>query len=219
MSTQYNRIVLSGLIAATQSWSVGMSFGASDGTSDPITDYTELENWAEQIGALNSGHVLPDNLNGLVSSLTSLTTVRAETLTAAGVLTEAAEFQCSPAFFGSSTPKCPPQTALVTSIETGRPGRSFAGRIYWPALGAAIQPNTARLDDSDATSYASDTETLLAAIAAAAPSLASLVPVVASAKLGLQTRISSIKVGTVLDTQRRRRDKLTEQYVSVSYSG
>lgn len=219
MPAIYNRVVLSGLIGGVQTWSVGMSFLSTDGTAPGITDFTELENWAQQIGALNSGHILPDNLLTILSTLGNITTVRTEALTAAGVLVEAAESQQTVAFFGSGTVKCPPQSALVASIETGRPGRSYRGRIYWPALAAPLQPNTARLSVDDAASYASDTESLLAAIAAAAPSAATLVPGVASAKLADQTRIASIKVGTVIDTQRRRRDKLVEQYASVEYSG
>lgn len=219
MAAVYNRVILSGLIGGVQTWSVGMSFGTSSGIVPGVSTYDDLLAWATAIGALNGGHIFDSEIGVALGTITSIAKVRTETVAADGTLTDAAEFNQAPAYFGSGTVHMPPQSAIVASLETGRPGRSFRGRIYWPALGFPIQPNTGRIDITDATSIATSTATLLGDIASAAPGGAALIPVIASAKLGEQTPITSVAVGTVVDTQRRRRDKLVEQYASVSYTG
>lgn len=214
----FNRVILSGHIAGVQSWSVGLSFGAAGGTSDGVTTYDELNEWAEAIGQLNGGHVFDDELGVALGTITDLSQIRTEALQANGDLVEAAEVAQSPAYSGSGTVHMPPQSSIVMSLDTGRPGRSYRGRAYWPALGLPLDTGSARIDISDATSLATSFVGFLGDIAAAAPAGHNLDPVVASAKLGVQTPVTRVQVGTVVDTQRRRRDKLVEQYASVTYA-
>lgn len=219
MPAQYNRVIISGLLAGVQSWSVTPAFSGNPATGGAVTDYADLLTWAQAIGGLNNGAVLGGNLSVALSSLGNVQKVRTECLSAAGVLQEAAEFALPVAESGSGTPSNPLQISIVSSLQTGRPGRSYNGRIYWPNLGIPIQTNSGRIATQTATQTATDVAALLTQIAEAAPGGSAMHPAVVSHKLAVQTLITEVRVGNVLDTQRRRRDKLVEQYSGVPIGG
>lgn len=218
MSANFNRVIISGLLAGVQTWSVTPAFAAPAPDAGGLSDYNDLEAWAQAIGQLHADKVVPNNILGILTSAGTITKVRTEWVMANGTLVEAAEYALPTPASGSAGAINPLQTSVVASLVTGRPGRSYAGRIYWPGLGAGVTTDTVRLPTSTVTGVATDTATWLEEVANAANLETGFAPVVVSTKMGIQTPITQVRVGNVADTQRRRRDKQVEQYTSVSLS-
>jgi hypothetical protein len=115
---------------------------------------------------------------------------------------------------GSGTTVLPLQSALVYTLVTARPGRSYRGRMYWPVLTQAIPadgklPTTSITLAARALSFVQMLETL----SQEAP-LATMAPVVVSKAQNVVTEVTAVRVGNVVDTQRRRRDNLVETFAS-----
>lgn len=216
MAASFNRVRLGGSIVGGEVWSVSFAFVAQGIAGGAITEFEDLQQWAEDIGDLNGGDVLPQDLQDLISGACTLDTIRTEALTAAGVLLQAAQFAIPVPVVGSVAATKTPQTALVASLQSGRPGRSFNGRIYWPALSGSIGATTLRLTTGATLLYAQATAALLTDVGNATDAAMQMTPVIASLATASQTEISSIRVGDILDTQRRRRDAYIERYSSVA---
>lgn len=117
----------------------------------------------------------------------------------------------------------PNQIALAISLTTGYTrGPAHRGRYYLPLPTAPTDGISGRIGDGNANSYRDSAKTFLEAIADVpgidAPN--SLTPVVMS-RQG-QTRqaayrvVTGVEVGEVLDTQRRRRRSIVENYKGVA---
>jgi hypothetical protein len=105
----------------------------------------------------------------------------------------------------------PNQVALAVTLETGfSRGSAHRGRFYLP-LPAIPVATTGLIDIGDAVGVRTSTETFRVALNAVA---ANWQVGVMSRKLGApaQRPVTSIHVGRVLDTQRRRRRSLAEDY-------
>lgn len=95
-------------------------------------------------------------------------------------------------------------------------GAGAHGRVYLPlglpAQGSPIIGNT--------TNYATHGKNLLAAIArpvGAASAANGVFPIVASGRIAQNLQINGVKVGTVMDTQRRRKLQIPETYYSTTF--
>nr|CRY96079.1 hypothetical protein [uncultured prokaryote] len=220
MGNGYNRVAIKGTLLGGEVWSVNPCFIVDEtGVDSYLKTFTELQEWATAITALEGGNVLSPDLLALISSAAAITSIRVEAYLADGTLVQAAEAALVTPVTGSGQANKPLQVALVASLLTGRPGRSYAGRLYWPALGAPLQSATLRLSTNGTSILAEDTASLLTGIAQAAPGTTAIAPVVVSHKLAIQTPIVSVRVGDVLDTQRRRRDSLVEGTSTVPIGG
>lgn len=119
----------------------------------------------------------------------------------------------------------PPQVALAVTLEhTGARGLAAKGRMYFPGPGYQLT-NTGTLSGTDIAGGATAVKTFLDAVNAAAPSGNKVIlasqgrrvkgsdgkyePVPGTAVNALVDRV---KIGSVLDTQRRRRNGLVEVY-------
>ena len=208
-----NRVSIQGTLGTAEVWSINPHFSGTSPVT--ISDYAELKAWADAIAALNGGHCLPGEFDALFSSAVTTTKVRVEALGADGSLVQAAESSLSPSHSGTGTPAMPPQTSLVMTLQSDRPGRSYTGRSYLPALGASINSTSLRVNLGTLQSYADAYSGWLQDVADAAPgSPAGFGPVVVSTKMDLRSPVTAVRAGDVLDTQRRRRDALIEQYVT-----
>jgi hypothetical protein len=119
----------------------------------------------------------------------------------------------------------PNQAAIVATLITNKPGRQGMGRIYLPLLAMALNSSfNGRLGPTTCTSIATAVKTLInninAGWDAALPNIAA-----PKARVGVQSKISvdstqgqvvAVRVGDVIDTQRRRRDKIAENYTTVA---
>jgi hypothetical protein len=109
-----------------------------------------------------------------------------------------------------------PRVAIVISLVTALPTRSGRGRLYLPA------PTLAQMDANGALLPAAQTtlSTNFAAFVTAMHAIAPIVVYHAITNTGgpnpvpSGTEVTSVKVGSILGTQRRRTNKQTNTYVS-----
>lgn len=104
----------------------------------------------------------------------------------------------------------PPQVAMVASLRTAGFGRAYRGRVYFPT---AVQGNatTGRASAAQTAAAATAVRAYLAQWVAG-----SVTPVLISLSRGVATPLTYVEVDAVMDTQRRRRDKMIDPAPSVS---
>lgn len=205
----HNVVRINGSLPGGEVWSVTPKFTRASG---PVTEYADLERWATVLAGTMESWDTSNIFRQLLSTAGTIDSVRVEARNAAGEMTQAAEAQLTPSLAGSGTANKTYQTCVVFTFLTGRPGRSYKGRMYWPALFAGLNTQL-RLAQSTIDEYAGAGVDLLNLISDAGITDAERpYPVVVSQTQGLATPITSVRVGDVLDIQRRRRDSLTENY-------
>lgn len=115
---------------------------------------------------------------------------------------------------GSGTIKSPFQVARCVSLQTALPGASYRGRFYVPAMGASVAI-TGTVNPPP--NYLLAWKTLFTAVEAAWTGSAPIELGVYSPSKDVVTPVTRLRVGNVLDTQRRRRDALVETFSSLVY--
>lgn len=215
----FARVLLRGTLGQSENWSVGIAFRQSVNSEAP--PQADLQQAAVAIAARTLG----TDIKQVVSTAVRSTDVRVEIRSDANALLAAAEApwtQLDSSGLGATKPA---QTALVFSLRSTTPGSRHRGRIYWPALAAAISTSTLRLNPADAKKFATQMvayldgiETDLKEKLTPSPSLIDWRLGVYSPTLNSLTDITRIEVGDILDVQRRRRDSLPELYASAPYS-
>lgn len=211
----YNRVTISGDLPGGEVWSTSCNYASiTGGGSGGQGGVSVLQSWSDAIAAFFDP-TLPNWIDQSFGGFTSITRVRCEFRDIDDGLIEAAETSIDGPFPAQPSTK-PNQVAVVSTLMTERAGRSYKGRMYWPALGAGMVAGTGRLDASIRDLIASGVASLLSDIADENPGAAVLVPVVLSRTKREVTPVTAVRVGDVLDTQRRRRDELIENYFSVA---
>lgn len=111
----------------------------------------------------------------------------------------------------------PPQIAVVASLTTGtRRGNATHGRMYLPLTAVKVGSTTFTIDASIRQTIANAVVGLLDDSIGLIADV-SLDPVVMSNKGNGTTRtITAVGVGSIADTQRRRRNRFTEEYTIIS---
>lgn len=215
----YLRLSIQGTLGSFEKWSVNPTY-------DP---QGEVENsWNQENGdamAAAAGAVtMPTSLRTLLSGAGAWTGVRLEGRhNSTDELLGFSEFVKSTPVFGTGSTVFPLQTAVVTSLRTSTPGASGRGRLYWPAIGATLN-GSFRLSAPSPSSVAADTKTFLSALGAAMLAALAPTPPWTSVHLAVRSKtnhatphVTSIQVGDIVDTQRRRRDSIPEGYTAVTY--
>lgn len=212
------RVGLRGTLPGGESWSVNPAYNETTNVAD--WDQEAGQAAANAIAAL----VVPTDLKNLLSSAALMASVRVERRTDSNVLVGAAEAAWTGGGQPTGTPSKPFQTSVVLSLRTNVPGASGRGRLYWPALGAALNNGTLRLSGPTPTAvataavgYLDGIETALKNALHPTPSLIDLHLAVYSPTRAAKTDVTRIEVGDVLDVQRRRRDRVAENVSAVSY--
>lgn len=120
---------------------------------------------------------------------------------------------------GSSGPTFPPQCAIVVSLRAANPvGLGSKGRMYLPGFNAPIDAN-GQISGTDTNRLATDMKTFLDAAEVATNSPGYVINA-SQGRVGVpfaapvNRRVTSLRVGSVYDTQRRRRNALVESYAS-----
>lgn len=113
---------------------------------------------------------------------------------------------------GTGTLTLPPQCSRVVTLLTATPGSSFRGRMYWPKVTTGL--NTSGVDASVNQGFADAYARSLRTMAEIAPSTSAGQVAVVSLSKALVTPVTRIRVGNVIDTQRRRRDSINETFFS-----
>lgn len=209
-----NRVVLEGGIGGgNDRWSTSCAFGGNGSTL--VDDPADLQTWAAAIStglATWTGTAI-EGISGTNTTIDGVSVYYYPDVTGPA----AATGQSVVAWAGTGTNIHPLPTSMVFSLGTGLAGRSYRGRMYWPAIAASVSSggyfSTTLVGD-----VADDVVDLLAGIAGVVPGPGPIFPVVVSKTGGFVTGVTTVRVGTVPDTQRRRRDALTETYATRPYT-
>ena len=118
---------------------------------------------------------------------------------------------------GAGSNAHPPQVSVVASLTTGtRRGNATHGRMYLPLTAIAINQNDFTISTGERQTIANAVKGLLNDSIGAIADV-TLDPVVMSnIGSGTTRTITTIAVGSIPDTQRRRRNRFTEEYTIVS---
>lgn len=210
---QILRVSVRGAMPGGEVWSVNPCWEIDGNVGAPVSPAMALT-IATALGAV----ALPLAAGQAMAAGTTLTGYRVEARALTGTLESQAEFVRSSAIGGSGAATHPYGTAIVLSLRTPGVGGSARGRMYWPATGQALSSTTYRLATADQTALLAGLKTYLSDMEAAIKvSLPNANLTVWSRKTNNFHDVTSLQLGNVLDSQRRRRDALVEAYSSVSF--
>lgn len=112
-----------------------------------------------------------------------------------------------------STTQLPPQNSVVISHRTQQIGSHGRGRMFLPTLTSAALSG-AKIQSATVDDIVEAHQALLAALADLGGGDGNIRPIVTGKPYVDYAVINSIRVGNVMDTQRRRRNRITEVYTS-----
>jgi hypothetical protein len=218
----YWRIVFKGSLGTVEQWSTSVAFGVV-GLSSDTPDQPAADDIAARIAANQTAALVPTSLRSLLSSSATMDVVRVEKRAEDETILTISERLLTVPLAGSGSASKTPQDAVVFSLRTNTPGARGRGRMYWPALAATLN-STFQLSGPVPATIVNDVKTWLQASNTAIDNYYISIASVLRAALSVRSitdhvcrDVSSIQVGSVLDTQRRRRDTLPESYVSAAY--
>lgn len=210
-----------GTLAGGEVWSVNPNFGIFDETGS---------SWDQESGDAIVQALLPlspgVNVLNTMSTAVALTGYRLEGRDDAdGSLLGVAEgFRTSP-LLGTGSPNKPPQSAMVLSLRSSRPGASGRGRLYWPTCSVSLTASNWRIPTAVVEAFTNELRGYLRSIQDTIKAEGGFGPttsvrlIVRSKTLSAESQVNRVQAGDILDVQRRRRDKLRENYSSVDYPG
>jgi hypothetical protein len=125
------------------------------------------------------------------------------------------EFTSSYPTGGESATQLPPQDSIVVSWKTHQIGARGRGRIFLPS-GTSGSLSGAHVSSGAQSDIADAAKAFCEALAYSAGSTlgAHVRPIVTGAPFTQYGVITQVRVGSIMDTQRRRRNRLVETYVS-----
>lgn len=211
-----NRVEMRGTIVGQEVWSTGVTM--IGGTDEVITDLGELQEWADECKAFVESVAMPEALLECMGAAGTIdmNQISVQAYGAVGGIVAQATADLS-GVSGTSGLAHPSQSALVFSGRTLFAGASRRGRNYWPATGVTINAPSLRVVSTELSPLVTGWADLIKGLADASPGLVQTIPVVYSPTLDVLTPVSSYQVGDVVDTQRRRRDSLVEDYTTIAY--
>jgi len=209
-----NRITLSGgMFGGAEEWSTGFYLGQEGANAQPLSQ-AGLDQIKEAFRVFIS--------HGLswVSNQYTFTQAKSALIDSSGhTITDSVKYSyASSSNTGAvSGQHLPPQCSLVVTLMSDRPrGRASKGRMYLPGYAGGIN-QWGKVDGDKVTSIANNLKTFFDSFANDADVPDQLI--LASGSRGAFTQllaqndyVEKIKVGDVVDTQRRRRNGLQEQY-------
>jgi len=211
----YVRVSILGTFSTEEVWSINPVY-------DPTAEFgSTVDQSALDAATLAiANRTIPTALRTTMSASASRTGARVEVRADADDSLIGISIQASAAAqAGTGTLIQAPQTALVTSVRTNTPGGSGRGRLYWPAMGCALS-TTGRLATPSNATFIADMKLYLLGIRT---DLATAFPLIGF-DLAVRSKTTHttphavrIQAGNVLDTQRRRRDTLPENYAQVTF--
>ena len=212
MASDLLRISIMGGGPPGEVWSINPTFSLI--TAQDVS-YADCAAIVTGINALS----IATPLRTAMAGVSTVTGTRVEARTVGGTLQAQATGARGTPVTGTSPNVLPPQSAIVFSLRTPFPGASGRGRLYWPGTG--IQLNSTGLRILGGTpeglvtafkSYMLGIEGVINSQLGGECTLA-----VWSRKNAARYAVNQIIVGDVVDTQRRRRDKLPEAYSATPY--
>lgn len=124
-------------------------------------------------------------------------------------------FYPAPIVGANAAAPLPPQITLVASLRTTLPrGLATHGRMYLPGINAGVDAD-ARIAGGTRTTIAAGFQTFLNAVNAIGVGGGNFVHVASFKGTGIDRPVTKLLLGDLYDTQRRRKNALTEQYTTV----
>ena len=206
------RISVQGSMPGGEVWSVNPVFSVEPpGLTLTFADLQSIATAAAAVG-------VPTDLRTLNVAGVTVNTIRVEARTITGVLEGLAEAAVSSPSFGQGAAKLPYQSSVVLSLRTTTPGGRGRGRLYWPSTAVSLLDTTLRISTPTPANIANAAKTYLSGIRTAVRTVIPLSNLVVWSRASLNTHnVSSLLVGDIVDTQRRRRDALSEAFTTVSF--
>lgn len=206
------RVSIKGSMPGGEVWSVNPIW--KQGTGDLGLTFTQAQAIATNVSAIS----LSIPLRSLFSAETRIVGCRVESRDTGGTLFAQAEASVASVVGGSGAQNHPFQTSIVQSLRTAVAGARGRGRLYWPATGLAL----------DSASLRVPTASVSAALGAVKAYLASIDTIVKAQSAGstlcvwsrtdnVLRDVNEMRMGDVLDVQRRRRDALVEGVTVTAY--
>lgn len=197
---------------AVENFSIGVNYAGVGGSG--LGDAAVLQDLAQSMADfLETGTSFQAALDELSTGV-FLTRVSTYGYQGTGPAAAAGQAQISPGRQGSGTIDCPFQVARVISLLTGLPGARNRGRIYVPALSAG--PSITG-KSNPVPGYLAAWKVIFDQVATEWTGSAPIELGVYSASNDTVTPVTQLRAGDVLDTQRRRRDGLSEVYTTLAY--
>lgn len=209
MPVARGRLVLSGALASNRDfWTIGFSTNQPAALSE-----AQRATWTQSaVQAFESNFWTPSK--GLYTTATDYRTGTWYGYGIDGLLNSQNTYSLSAPNAGTGVASGqPPQSAHVCTLATAQPGRSGRGRIYLPGLAGGQLTVDGMLPDATALTLAQRIRAFIVAVNALQPEIK--VQVHSETKQALYA-VTQVRVGNIVDTQRRRRDALTETYQTVA---
>ena len=208
------RIVIGGTLGGSQGWSIGITVQQDEAPTPNQAQAYAAQAYADFLSAAwNTSATGAAPIKNLVSTSGNVTGARvyfyptgSTTASVSGVSTASPQG-------GVGTATNPPQTALVVSLLSGFPGRHNRGRIYLPLLTSGVDSNLRW--SGNVQPVAVSIANWLSLVRTRALTDTPTAPIVGGAT-ATNVAISTVRVDNVLDTQRRRRDKISATATGVA---
>lgn len=202
---QRYRLVVSGTIVVSQTWSCGLMFTA--GTSDFPTQ-AQMDTWTAAAATLfHTWWTGSPGVGGLASADTVLNACKGYSLPPGTDKADLMSVAPITPTNGTGSLSLPTQTSAVASLRSSNPGRSGRGRIYVPCTGAVMA--THQLTSGEASDLAASTAALITGLNAVPLGVLDLTCVVASGTGGGAHPITHVIADSRVDIQRRRANEVT----------
>ena len=199
--------------AEEEQWSNGLSIAQPGGITQAQKEFLAV-GINTLAGIIEDWHI---NVDAGISNRCRLEWVKIALIDEEGhYIGDADEYQFLVPVNGGSTGAIETQRSLAVSFKTAvRRGPASNGRIYIPAFRIGVATD-GRLSTADQTDCLAAALIFIADINSEVDSVlpTAAVSVVSAQGSGAQEPVTSIRVGNVIDSQRRRKNKMIETYVS-----
>lgn len=216
------RVTFKGSLGSVERFSTSAAFGIV-GLSPDTPDQTDTDGILAEVLSTVNGTDFGAGLRAMISSSSTITAVRVERRAEDESILNVAEGLVTTPLAGTGTASKTPQDSFVISLRTATPGARGRGRMYLPALGATLSPSFT-LSTPSVNTVIGEAKIWLQAINTAIDDY--YIGASSALRAALSVRsvtdhvcrdVTQIQIGSVLDTQRRRRDDLPETYTSIAY--
>ena len=212
--------VIGSAVAPIDVWQCGVKF-APVGAGEPAPSPGAFESVAESISTrLVAYHSAPSSLVNTGAILTHFKL--AQLGTSGHYVTDPFEYT-TPNTNGGGGSLGAPQLAMVVSLRSGSTlGRANYGRYYLPWTAVNLSSLTAKLTAGQAAALVNDSVDMLSDVQGLLQSVGGLaaplrLSIMSSEGAGTSRLVENLRVGDVVDTQRRRRNKIRESYEVAAY--
>ena len=204
------------MFGGTEEWSTGFFLGEEGADAPDPTDVTPVD-------ILAAWRTMFESAQSYISASYLTTQCKVAKLDDNGQTIADKVFYAYPAteLNGANTSTVlPPQCSLVVTLLSDRPrGKASKGRMYLPGIAALLSSTTGKLTPTVAGQIADNMKTFFDSLAGDADIPGELILAAKSsgplnAIPAQNDYVETIRVGDVVDTQRRRRNGLSETYVS-----